>query len=97
MSLADIWETSDSQGLLVFRSGRTLTRCVFGPQTLARRLICPQVVTLWYRAPEVLLGSRHYSTAIDMWSVGCIYAEMAMRAPLFPGDSEIDEIFRIFR
>jgi cyclin-dependent kinase len=57
----------------------------------------PQVVTLWYRAPEVLLGSRHYSTAIDMWSVGCIFAEMAMRSPLFPGDSEIDEIFRIFR
>jgi serine/threonine protein kinase len=56
-----------------------------------------EVVTLWYRAPEVLLGSRHYSTAIDMWSVGCIFAEMAMRQPLFPGDSEIDEIFRIFR
>lgn len=57
----------------------------------------PQVVTLWYRAPEVLLGSRHYSTALDMWSVGCIFAEMVMRQPLFPGDSEIDEIFRIFR
>jgi serine/threonine protein kinase len=58
----------------------------------------PQVVTLWYRAPEVLLGSRHYSTAIDMWSVGCIFAEMVMRGiPLFPGDSEIDQIFKIFR
>ncbi|KAH6902581.1 kinase-like domain-containing protein [Coprinopsis sp. MPI-PUGE-AT-0042] len=57
-----------------------------------------EVVTLWYRAPEVLLGSRHYSTAIDMWSVGCIFAEMAMHgAPLFPGDSEIDQIFKIFR
>ncbi|WVO20083.1 hypothetical protein I312_101844 [Cryptococcus bacillisporus CA1280] len=56
-----------------------------------------EVVTLWYRAPEILLGSRHYSTAIDMWSVGCIIAEMATRQPLFPGDSEIDEIFRIFR
>ncbi len=57
-----------------------------------------KVVTLWYRAPEVLLGSRHYSTAIDMWSVGCIFAEMAMAGmPLFPGDSEIDQIFKIFR
>jgi len=57
-----------------------------------------EVVTLWYRAPEVLLGSRHYSTAVDMWSVGCILAEMAMAGvPLFPGDSEIDEIFKIFR
>ena len=46
----------------------------------------------------MLLGSRHYSTAIDMWSVGCIFAEMAMQgAPLFPGDSEIDQIFKIFR
>ena len=55
-------------------------------------------MTLWYRAPEVLLGSRHYSTAIDMWSVGCIFAEMVMRGhPLFPGDSEIDQIFKIFR
>lgn len=57
-----------------------------------------EVVTLWYRAPEVLLGARHYSTAIDMWSVGCIFAEMVLRgAPLFPGDSEIDQIFKIFR
>ncbi|KAF8516020.1 Pkinase-domain-containing protein [Hysterangium stoloniferum] len=57
-----------------------------------------EVVTLWYRSPEVLLGSRHYSTALDMWSVGCIFAEMALRGiPLFPGDSEIDQIFRIFR
>jgi len=57
-----------------------------------------EVVTLWYRAPEVLLGSRHYSTSIDMWSVGCIFAEMVMQgAPLFPGDSEIDQIFKIFR
>ncbi|KAG7442701.1 Pkinase-domain-containing protein [Guyanagaster necrorhizus] len=57
-----------------------------------------EVVTLWYRAPEVLLGSRHYSTAIDMWSVGAIFAEMACQGqPLFPGDSEIDQIFKIFR
>ncbi|KAF3903189.1 hypothetical protein ABW20_dc0100677 [Dactylellina cionopaga] len=56
-----------------------------------------EVVTLWYRAPEVLLGSKQYSTGIDMWSIGCIFAEMITRRPLFPGDSEIDEIFKIFR
>ncbi|CAG7849456.1 Cyclin-dependent kinase 1 Short=CDK1; AltName: Full=Cell division control protein 28; AltName: Full=Cell division protein kinase 2 [Serendipita indica DSM 11827] len=57
-----------------------------------------EVVTLWYRAPEVLLGARQYSTAIDMWSVGCILAEMIMKGnPLFNGDSEIDQIFKIFR
>eukprot|EP00824_Muranothrix_gubernata_P019246 TRINITY_DN38838_c0_g1_i1.p1 TRINITY_DN38838_c0_g1~~TRINITY_DN38838_c0_g1_i1.p1 ORF type:complete len:322 (-),score=80.93 TRINITY_DN38838_c0_g1_i1:82-990(-) len=56
-----------------------------------------EVVTLWYRAPELLLGTRHYSTPIDMWSVGCIFAEMVSRHPLFPGDSEIDSLFHIFR
>lgn len=54
-------------------------------------------MTLWYRAPEILLGGRQYSTGVDMWSVGAIFAEMWTRKPLFPGDSEIDEIFKIFR
>jgi len=39
-------------------------------------LYCAQVVTLWYRAPEILLGSQHYSTPVDVWSIGCIFAEM---------------------
>ncbi|KAG9324175.1 hypothetical protein KVV02_007404 [Mortierella alpina] len=56
-----------------------------------------EVITLWYRAPEILLGARHYSTAVDMWSVGCIFSEMITKKPLFPGDSEIDELFRIFK
>jgi len=56
-----------------------------------------EVVTLWYRAPEILLGSKFYSTAVDNWSIGCIFAEMLTRRPLFPGDSEIDQLFRIFR
>ncbi|KAI9004149.1 kinase-like domain-containing protein [Gaertneriomyces semiglobifer] len=56
-----------------------------------------EVVTLWYRAPEILLGSKHYSTGVDMWSVGCIFAEMVLKKPIFAGDSEIDELFRIFR
>ncbi|XP_055971410.1 cyclin-dependent kinase 3 isoform X2 [Sorex fumeus] len=56
-----------------------------------------EVVTLWYRAPEILLGSKFYSTAVDVWSVGCIFAEMVTHRALFPGDSEIDQLFRIFR
>ena len=56
-----------------------------------------QVVTLWYRAPEVLLGSQRYSTPVDIWSIGCIFAEMVSKRPLFHGDSEIDQLFRIFR
>lgn len=54
-------------------------------------------MTLWYRAPEILFGGKHYSTAVDMWSVGCIFAEMAMQGPLFPGDSEIDQLFKVFK
>ncbi|XP_023067537.1 cyclin-dependent kinase 3 isoform X2 [Piliocolobus tephrosceles] len=56
-----------------------------------------EVVTLWYRAPEILLGSKFYTTAVDIWSIGCIFAEMVTRKALFPGDSEIDQLFRIFR
>ncbi|KAM7067121.1 cyclin-dependent kinase 3 isoform 2-T2 [Molossus nigricans] len=56
-----------------------------------------EVVTLWYRAPEILLGSKFYSTAVDIWSTGCIFAEMVTCKALFPGDSEIDQLFRIFR
>lgn len=38
----------------------------------------PQIVTLWYRAPEVLLGASHYSTSVDMWSVGCIFGTLSL-------------------
>lgn len=56
-----------------------------------------EVVTLWYRAPEILLGQEIYSPPVDMWSVGVIFAEMLAKKPLFPGDSEIDQLYRIFR
>jgi serine/threonine protein kinase len=87
------------QNLLIDRQG-TLKIADFG---LARAFGVPirtythEVVTLWYRAPEILLGGKQYATAVDIWSIGCIFAEMATRTPLFPGDSEIDELFRIFR
>ena len=56
-----------------------------------------EVVTLWYRAPEILLGTDQYSTPVDVWSIGCILAEMATKIPLFPGDSEIEQLYKIFR
>ncbi|KAJ0004647.1 hypothetical protein NQD34_010861 [Periophthalmus magnuspinnatus] len=61
------------------------------------RVYTHEVVTLWYRAPEVLLGSARYSTPVDVWSTGTIFAELATKKPLFHGDSEIDQLFRIFR
>mmetsp|Transcript_126681 Transcript_126681/g.366686 ORF Transcript_126681/g.366686 Transcript_126681/m.366686 type:complete len:317 (-) Transcript_126681:142-1092(-) len=56
-----------------------------------------EVVTVWYRAPEILLGSALYSVPVDLWSVGCVMGEMATGLPLFGGDSEIDTIFKIFQ
>ncbi|XP_008546377.1 cyclin-dependent kinase 2 [Microplitis demolitor] len=64
---------------------------------LPMRMYTHEVVTLWYRAPEILLGTKLYSYAVDIWSLGCIFAEMATRRALFPGDSEIDQLFKIFR
>merc|ERR1719217_1043287 len=56
-----------------------------------------EVVTVWYRPPEILLGSQKYSIPVDMWGIGCVMAEIATGAPLFCGDSEIDTIFKIFQ
>eukprot|EP00300_Choanocystis_sp_HF-7_P000434 c10349_g1_i2.p1 GENE.c10349_g1_i2~~c10349_g1_i2.p1 ORF type:complete len:281 (+),score=63.63 c10349_g1_i2:321-1163(+) len=55
-----------------------------------------QVVTLWYRAPELLYGVSQYGTGVDMWSVGCIFAELLNREALFQGTNEIDQLNRIF-
>ena len=49
------------------------------------------------RAPEVLLGASHYGCPVDMWSVGCIFAELARKAPLFPGDSEFQQLLHVFK
>ncbi|XP_050444593.1 cyclin-dependent kinase-like 4 [Cataglyphis hispanica] len=53
------------------------------------------VATRWYRAPELLLGDTRYGREIDVWAAGCIYAEMITGQPIFPGDSEVDQLYRI--
>lgn len=60
------------------------------------RPLTKEVLTLWYRAPELMLGFFNYSLDLDMWSVGCIFAEIVIGRPLIQGDSEIDQIFKIF-
>jgi serine/threonine protein kinase len=55
-----------------------------------------EVVTLWYRAPEILLGESHYTPAVDVWSVGCIVGEMLLGRPLFRGASQMDQLQKIF-
>ncbi|KAL4854142.1 Cell division control protein 2 A [Chlorella vulgaris] len=88
------------QNLLIDRVTNTMKLADFG---LARAFGIPvrqythEVITLWYRAPEILLGVKHYSTPVDLWSIGCIFAEMINQKPLFPGDSEIDELYKIFQ
>ena len=88
------------QNLLIDTETNSLKLADFG---LARAFAIPlraythEVVTLWYRAPEILLGAKQYSTPVDVWSIGCIFAEMINQSPLFPGDSEIDQLFKIFR
>ncbi|KAF2644754.1 Pkinase-domain-containing protein [Massarina eburnea CBS 473.64] len=54
------------------------------------------VVTLWYRAPELLLGTENYGTEIDMWSLGCIFAELLLREPILQGKNEVDQLSKIF-
>ncbi|RXM98457.1 Cyclin-dependent-like kinase 5 [Acipenser ruthenus] len=88
------------QNLLINRNGE-LKLADFG---LARAFGIPvrcysaEVVTLWYRPPDVLFGAKLYSTSIDMWSAGCIFAELANAGrPLFPGNDVDDQLKRIFR
>ena len=56
-----------------------------------------EVLTLWYRAPEMLLGIGTYSIGLDMWSIGCIFAELYLKEPVFMGDSEVDQLFKIMQ
>ena len=85
--------------LLINRSG-FLKICDFGLArmfSLHPRRYTKEVVTLWYRPPELLLGAIDYDISIDIWGAGCIIAEMVHGKVLFNGDSEIDQLFHIFR
>jgi serine/threonine protein kinase len=87
------------QNLLIDRLGSIkvadfgLARACGVPQ----RMLTQEVVTLWYRAPELLLGCQKYTAAVDIWSVGCIFAQMMTSKALFRGESEMDQLFKIFR
>ncbi|CDW57115.1 Cyclin-dependent kinase 2 [Trichuris trichiura] len=98
--LNQIWHRDiKPQNLLIDRTGR-VKLADFG---LARftKIQCEKysskVVTLWYRAPELLLGEKRYTSYVDIWSMGCVFFEMVTLNPLFPGTSEIDQLFSMFR
>jgi len=88
------------QNVLVAGGGERIKIADFG---LARQHGVPlspltrEVVTLWYRSPEILLGATTYDQGVDTWALGCIFAEMLTGLPLFPADSEIDCVFKIFQ
>lgn len=85
---------------LLITSDLKLKLCDFG---LSRMFSLPmgkmthEIITLWYRPPEVLLGIENYTTKVDSWSIGCIMAEMILGKPLFSGDCEIGQLFKIFQ
>lgn len=87
------------ENLLVDSGTNNLKLCDFG---FARNMqkddeepVTAYVATRWYRAPELLVGTNRHTTAVDIWPVGCIWVEMCSSEPLFPGDSEIDQIYII--
>ncbi|GMF23182.1 unnamed protein product [Phytophthora lilii] len=87
------------ENLLVSRNG-VLKLCDFGfarPLASAGAKYTEYVSTRWYRAPELLVGDVSYGKAVDVWSIGCMFAEIATGLPLFPGDSDIDQLYHIIR
>lgn len=60
------------------------------------RVLTHQVVTRWYRSPELLFGARLYGTGVDLWAMGCIIAELLLRVPFLPGDTDLGQLTKIF-
>ncbi|XP_017782481.1 PREDICTED: cyclin-dependent kinase A-1-like [Nicrophorus vespilloides] len=87
------------QNILIDKEGHIkladfgLSRCFMVPI----RAYTHEVVTLWYRAPELLLGSKMYGPGVDVWSLACIMAEMITKKAIFTGDSEIDQVYKMFK
>lgn len=88
------------ENLLINVRSKTLKLCDFGfARVLAKTNedLTDYVATRWYRAPELLLGSTNYTFAVDMWAIGCIMGEISDGQPIFPGDSEVDQLYIIQR
>jgi cyclin-dependent kinase len=86
------------QNLLISKD-RVLKLADFGlgrAFSIPMKKLTHEVVTLWYRPPDVLLGSTAYGTAVDIWSAGCIFAEMATGHALFAGRNDGDQLLKIF-
>jgi len=88
------------QNILVNKNGKIkIADFGLGREVLLRagEPITREVVTLWYRCPEILMGVKLYGFGVDSWALGCIIAEFFYKKPLFQGECEIDQLFKIFR
>lgn len=74
---------------------QVITRCGFSHSFVHRST--HTIPSSWYRPPELLFGSRYYSSAVDIWSVGAIFAELMLRIPYLPGESDMDQLKTTFR
>ena len=86
------------ENLLIDPATATLKLCDFGfarTVTSSRQALTDYVATRWYRAPELLLGSTSYTNKVDVWAIGCIMGELCDGQPMFPGESEIDQLYII--
>ena len=87
------------QNILINKEGNLIKVADFG---LARHFNVPfrqyskEIVTLWYRAPEIIMGSQNYGIGVDVWSLGCIFIELFTRKPVFMGDCQVQQLFLIF-
>ena len=72
-----------------------LARSINSKRKDTNPILTDYVATRWYRAPEILLGSRKYTKGVDMWSIGCILGEMLLGKPIFPGTSTLNQIDRV--
>ncbi|KAJ7566925.1 hypothetical protein O6H91_02G124400 [Diphasiastrum complanatum] len=86
---------------LLLDNGGNLKIADFGLATIYRQsqkqAMTSRVVTLWYRPPELLLGAMDYGAAIDLWSTGCILAELLAGKPIMPGRTEVEQLHKIFK
>jgi cyclin-dependent kinase 7 len=97
-------DTSAKPDNMLFLKDGTIKLADFGLARLhgtPKKRLSPEAITLWYKPPELLLGATEYSFSSDMWSVGCIFAELLLRRPFLQGQqqtdlSQLDTIFRVF-
>ncbi|KAL1095435.1 hypothetical protein V6Z11_D06G156500 [Gossypium hirsutum] len=83
----------DSEGILKIADFGLSTS--YDPEQ--KKPLTSRVITLWYRLPELLLGATHYGVGVDLWSAGCILAELLSGKPIMPGRTEIEQLHKIFK